>query len=140
MCPANSETMALSGPSTTTNKAPSILKKKKPSITTSRRTRYYRAVLPKFNVMDYGRNVIRFSRSPGCCGSALKMARQPWGYPYLSRSCMSGPGYRMCTVDAWPGDENVLRQSTRSPRLRPKRTRPSAAYSYSTNSCDGTIE
>jgi hypothetical protein len=46
---------------------------------------------------------------------------------YLRSSCMSGPGYRISTEEAHPGTENMLRQSTRSPRLRPNRGRPSAA-------------
>lgn len=51
---------------------------------------------------------------------------------------MSGPGYRISTEDAWPGAEKMLRQSTKSPKLSPNRSRPSPAYSYSTNSCNET--
>jgi hypothetical protein len=47
---------------------------------------------------------------------------------------MSGPGYRISTADACPGVEKMLRQSTKSPKLSPNRSRPSPAYSYSTNS------
>ena len=54
---------------------------------------------------------------------------------YFRRSCRSGPGYWISIVLECPGTENVLRQSTKRPKLTPKRGRPCALYSYRTKSC-----
>lgn len=53
---------------------------------------------------------------------------------YLRISSISGPGYLISIVFECPGDENVFKQSTRSPKLIPNLGLPSAPYSYFVNS------